>query len=73
MVSGPFPEPLFTSRRDSFPRSGIQVTATRSFFDQLVEEFFASFDDHLFLATWSAVMARVILPLKAKGHKHPRH
>ena len=51
MVSGPFPEPLFTSHRDSFARSRIQVTATRSFFDQLdqlVEEFFASFDDHLF-------------------------
>ena len=46
-VSGPFPEPLFASRRDSFARSRIQVTATRSFFDQIVEEFFASFDDDL--------------------------
>ena len=26
MVSGPFPEPLFTSRRDSFARSSTQVT-----------------------------------------------
>jgi hypothetical protein len=48
MVSGPFPEPLFASRRDSFARSGIQVTATRSFFDQIVEEFFAPFDDEMF-------------------------
>ena len=48
MVSGPFPEPLFASRRDSFAPSRIQVTATRSFFDQIVEEFFASFDDDLF-------------------------
>jgi hypothetical protein len=48
MVSGPFPEPLFASRRDSFAPSRIQVTATWSFFDQIVEEFFASFDDDLF-------------------------
>ena len=48
MVSGPFPEPLFASRRDSFAPSRIQMTVTRSFFDQIVEEFFASFDDDLF-------------------------
>jgi curved DNA-binding protein CbpA len=49
IVSGPFPEPLFTSRRDSFAPFRIQqLTATRSFFDQIVNEFFASFDDDLF-------------------------
>ena len=64
MVSGPFPEPLFASRRDSFAHSRIQVTATRSFFDQIVEEFFASFDDDLVLATSSAVMAGEILPFQ---------
>ena len=47
LVSGPFPEPLFSSRRDSFA-SRIQVTATQSLFDRIVEEFFASFDDDLF-------------------------
>jgi curved DNA-binding protein CbpA len=47
IVSRPFPEPLFSSRRDSFP-SRIHVTATQSLFDQIVDEFFASFDDHLF-------------------------
>lgn len=47
IVSRPFPEPPFASRRTSFA-SRIQVTATRSFFDQLVEEFFVSFDDDLF-------------------------
>ena len=29
--SGPFPDPLFASRRDSFAHSRIHVTATRSF------------------------------------------
>lgn len=48
MVSRPFPEPLFASRRESFAHSRLQVTATRSLLDQIVEEFFASFDDDLF-------------------------
>ena len=49
MVSRPFPEPLFaSSRRDAFAPSRIQMTVTPSFFDQIVEEFFASFDDDLF-------------------------
>ena len=47
IVTRPFPEPLFTSRRDYFA-SRIQATATHSLFDQIVEEFFASVDGHLF-------------------------
>jgi curved DNA-binding protein CbpA len=44
--SRPFAEPLLSSRRSSFGNSGIRVTVTRSpFFDELVEELFASFDD----------------------------
>src|SRR5688572_27779472 len=49
IVSGPFPEPLFASRRDFVTPSRIQqLTATRPSFDQIVEELFASFDDDLF-------------------------
>ena len=47
IVSRPFPEPLFLSHRD-YLASRIQVTATPSIFDQIVEQFFASFDDDLF-------------------------
>ncbi len=47
IVTRPFPEPLFTSRRDYFA-SRIQVTATQSLFDQIVAEFFASVDGDLF-------------------------
>ena len=46
IVSQPFAEPLLSSRRSSFgvPRTWVTVTRS-SLFDELVEEFFASFDD----------------------------
>ena len=49
VVSRPFAEPLLSSRRSSFdvPRTWVPVTRS-SFFDELVEELFASFDDHWF-------------------------
>jgi DnaJ-class molecular chaperone len=48
-VSRPFAEPLVSSRRSSFGVPTTFVTVTRpSFFDELVEEFFASLDDHRF-------------------------
>ena len=46
-VSRPFPEPLFASPRDSI-NSRIRVIPTRSLFDQVVEEFLASFADDVF-------------------------
>jgi DnaJ-class molecular chaperone len=49
IVSRPFAEPLTRSRRSAFGVPGTFVTVTRpSFLDELVEEFFASFDDHWF-------------------------
>jgi hypothetical protein len=45
-VSRPFPEPVFASPRDSIA-SRIRVIPTRSLFDEIVEEFLASFDDDL--------------------------
>jgi curved DNA-binding protein CbpA len=47
IVSRPFAEPLLSSRRASFgvPRTWVTVTRS-SFFEELVEELFASFDDH---------------------------
>lgn len=46
IVSQPFADPLLSSRRSSFGVPRTWVTVTRStLFDQLVEEFFASFDD----------------------------
>ena len=47
IVTRPFPEPLFPSHRD-YLASRIQVTATQSIFDRIVEQFFASFDEDLF-------------------------
>ena len=47
IVTRPFPEPLFTSRRDYFA-SRIQVTATQSLLDQIFDAFSASIDDDLF-------------------------
>jgi hypothetical protein len=46
MVSRPFAEPLLSSRRSSFgvPRTWVTVTRS-SFFEELVEELFASFHD----------------------------
>ena len=46
IISRPFAEPLSSSRRSSFgvPRTWVTVTRS-SFFDELVEELFASFDD----------------------------
>ena len=46
IVSQSFAEPLLSSRRSSFgvPRTWVTVTRS-SLFDELVEEFFASFDD----------------------------
>jgi curved DNA-binding protein CbpA len=46
IVSRPFAEPLFSSRRSSFgvPRTWVTVTRS-SLFDELVEELFASFAD----------------------------
>lgn len=49
VVSRPCAEPLLSSRRSSFDVPRTWVTVTRSsFFDDLVEELFASFDDHWF-------------------------
>ena len=45
-VSRPFPEPVFASPRDSIA-SRIRVIPTRSLFDEIVEEFLASFNDDL--------------------------
>jgi curved DNA-binding protein CbpA len=48
-VSAPFAVPLVSSRRPSFGvRTTFVTVSRRSFFDELVEEFFASFDDHWF-------------------------
>jgi curved DNA-binding protein CbpA len=48
-VSAPFAVPLVNSRRPSFGRRTTFVTVPRrSSFDELVEEFFASFDDYWF-------------------------
>jgi hypothetical protein len=46
MVSRPFAEPLLSSRRSSFgvPRTWVTVRRS-SFFDELVEELFASVED----------------------------
>jgi curved DNA-binding protein CbpA len=69
IVSGPFPEPLSSSRRDSFP-SRIPVTATQSLFDQIVEEFFASFDDDLFWPRrWRQSVAASNRPLAVRDRK----
>ena len=47
IVTRPFAEPLVSFRRSSFTVSRSFVTFTRpSTFDELVEEFFASFNDH---------------------------
>ena len=47
IVRTPFAEPLLDSRRVSFAVPRAFVTVTRpSLFDELVEELFASFDDH---------------------------
>ena len=48
-VSRPSAEPLFILRRSSFdvPRTWVRITRS-SFFDELVEELFASFDGHWF-------------------------
>ncbi len=49
IVSRPFAESLLSSRRSSSGVPSIWVTVTRSsFFDELVEELFASFDDRSF-------------------------
>jgi curved DNA-binding protein CbpA len=49
IVSRPFAEPLLSSRRSSFGVPRIWGTVTRSsFFDELVEELFASLDDRWF-------------------------
>ena len=49
IVSRPFAEPLLSSRRSSsaVPRTWVTVKRS-SLFDELVEEFFASFDDPWF-------------------------
>ena len=48
-VSRPIAEPLVSPRRSSFGVPTTFVTVTRSSsFDELVEEFFASLDDHWF-------------------------
>ena len=49
VVSRPSAEPLFSSRRSSFdvPRTWFRMTRS-SFFDELVEELFASFGDPWF-------------------------
>jgi curved DNA-binding protein CbpA len=44
-VSRPFPEPLFGSRQASFGFPSTRVTMTRSAFDEVFEELFASLDD----------------------------
>jgi curved DNA-binding protein CbpA len=49
VVSPPFAEPLLSSRRYSFDAPTTWMTVARSsFFDELVDELFASFDDHWF-------------------------
>ena len=49
IVSRPFAEPLLSSWHSSFGIPSTWVTVTRSsFFDELVEELFASFDDRWF-------------------------
>ena len=49
IASRPFAEPLLSSRRSSFGVPSIWVTGTRpSFFDEFVEELFASLDDRWF-------------------------
>jgi curved DNA-binding protein CbpA len=49
IVSRPLAEPLLSARRSSFGVPSIWVTVTRSsFFDDLVEELFASFDERWF-------------------------
>ena len=52
IVTPPFAEPLLGSRQTSFgvPRTWVRVTRS-SLFDELVEELFASFDDH-WLRRW---------------------
>jgi len=46
MISKPFAEPLFDPRRTSFGASGAPPPIVQSsFFDDLVEEFFAAFND----------------------------
>ena len=46
IVSRPFAEPLLSSRRSSFGVPRTWMTVRRwSFFDEVVEELFASFDD----------------------------
>jgi DnaJ-class molecular chaperone len=46
VVSKPFAEPLFDARRTSFGTSAAWAPITRSsFFDNVVEEFFASLND----------------------------
>jgi curved DNA-binding protein CbpA len=52
IVTPPFAEPLLDSRQTSFgvPRTWVRVTRS-SFFDELVEELFASFDDR-WLRRW---------------------
>jgi curved DNA-binding protein CbpA len=48
-ISRPFAEPLLSSRRSSFDVPGRWVRVTpSSFFEELVEELFASFDDRWF-------------------------
>lgn len=52
-VPRPFAEPLFRSRHTSFGAPTTWVTVTRpSFFDELVEEIFASFDDPWLRRRW---------------------
>jgi curved DNA-binding protein CbpA len=52
-VPRPFAEPLFRSRHTSFDAPTTWVTVTRpSFFDELVEEIFASFDDPWLRRRW---------------------
>jgi DnaJ-class molecular chaperone len=71
MVSGPSAEPLFASRRDFFARSRIQVTGTRSFFDEMVEEFLRIVRRWLVLATSSAV--RQASPGSPRGRQRQRN
>ena len=53
VISRPFAEPLLGSRRTSFGVPTTWVAATRpSFFDELMEEIFASFDDPWLRRHW---------------------
>jgi curved DNA-binding protein CbpA len=53
VISRPFAEPLLGSRRTSFGVPTTGVAATRpSFFDELMEEIFASFDDPWLRRRW---------------------